>query len=124
MRAPRDTDGPLDDASCELTLFVSGASQLSARAIADATALGEIHLGGRYHLCVVDVHIDAAAALSSGVLATPTLVKTSPLPVRRVAGDLSHAERVLLALDLPLHSDATAMAGGALDVAHTSSVST
>jgi hypothetical protein len=45
---------------CELTLFVSGASDLSARAIADARELFDHHLGRRYHLAVVDVHQDLA----------------------------------------------------------------
>jgi circadian clock protein KaiB len=90
-----------DEASCELTLFVSGATDLSTHAIANARALGDIHLAGRYHLNVVDVHDGAAAVESIGVLATPTLVKTWPPPIRRFVGDLSHTDRVLLALDLP-----------------------
>jgi circadian clock protein KaiB len=90
-----------DNTFWELTLFVSGASNLSARAIANTTALCETHLGARYQLGVLDVHEDPAAALSNGVLATPTLVKTWPLPVRKTVGDLSRTQRVLLALDLP-----------------------
>jgi circadian clock protein KaiB len=89
-----------DETCCELTLFVSGASDLSVRAIATARALADTHLAGRYNLSVVDVHDGAAAAVSSGVVVTPTLVKTWPLPVRRFVGDLSQADRVLLALDL------------------------
>lgn len=89
-----------DEACGELTLFVSGASDLSIRAIAHARALADTHLAGRYNLSVVDVHVGAAAAVSSGVVVTPTLVKTWPLPVRRFIGDLSHTDRVLSALDL------------------------
>jgi circadian clock protein KaiB len=84
----------------ELTLFVSGASNLSARAIADATELCDVHLSGRYRLSVVDVHGDPAATLSSGVQAAPTLVRPSPLPMRRFVGDLSDAGAVLLRLGL------------------------
>jgi circadian clock protein KaiB len=89
------------EAAYELTLFVSGASALSVRAIADATQLLGRHLDDRYHLSVVDVHDDAAAALRHGVLATPTLVKHRPLPVCLHVGGLSRTGEVLRALDLP-----------------------
>ena len=73
----------------------------SARAIANARQLCDIHLHGRCHLSVVDVHEDPAAVVSSQMLATPTLVRNLPLPVRRVVGDLSDIDKVLRALDLP-----------------------
>jgi circadian clock protein KaiB len=85
----------------ELTLYVSGASNLSARAVANVRRLCDDHLDGRYHLSVVDVHADPAAFLISGVLAAPTLVKSRPLPVRKLVGDLSQTDKVLLALELP-----------------------
>jgi circadian clock protein KaiB len=84
----------------ELTLFVSGASDRSARAVADATALCDTHVGGRYELAVVDVHENPAAAVSSHVLVAPTLVRNLPLPARRVVGDLSDTARVLTALEM------------------------
>lgn len=84
-----------------MTLFVSGASDLSLHAIANARALGDNHLAGRYNLNVIDVHDESAAVASGGILVTPTLVKTWPPPVRRFVGDLSHTDRILLALDLP-----------------------
>lgn len=85
----------------ELTLIVSGASELSARAIANATLLCETHMAGRYHLSVVDLHEAPASVLTGDVLAAPTLVKTRPLPVQKFVGDLSRTERVLAALGLP-----------------------
>ena len=91
----------LDKSDYELTLFVSGASDLAARAIANARRLCDVHLHGRCHLSVVDVHEDPAAVLSSRLLATPTLVRNLPLPVRRVVGDLSDTDKVLRALDIP-----------------------
>ncbi|MEO8689673.1 MAG: circadian clock KaiB family protein [Solirubrobacteraceae bacterium] len=97
MTAARDEDRR------ELTLFVSGASDLSARAIADARALCDIHLGGGYALSVVDVHEDSAAVLSHGVLAAPTLVRSRPLPLRRFIGDLSQTHDVLLKLEIAPH---------------------
>jgi circadian clock protein KaiB len=83
-----------------LTLYVSGASELSARAIADATALCDVHLGGRYELAVVDVHDDPAPGLSSHVIATPTLIRNLPLPERQHVGGLSDTGKVLHALGL------------------------
>ncbi len=85
----------------ELTLIVSGASELSARAIANATQLCDTHMSGRYHLSVVDLHEAPASVLSGQVLAAPTLVKTQPLPMQKFVGDLSRTDRVLAALGLP-----------------------
>jgi circadian clock protein KaiB len=116
MSAPRDVTpsalgdevGALDEDQCELTLFVSGASELSARAIASARALCDTRMEGRYRLCVVDVHEGGGPPVLSAsvVLATPTLVKNWPLPVRKFVGDLSDTDKVLVALGLPLAEDA------------------
>ena len=85
----------------ELTLYVSGASDLAARAIANARRLCELHCEGRYHLSVVDIHEDPSSLLTNNLLATPTLVKSQPAPVRRVVGDLSQSAKVISTLDLP-----------------------
>ncbi len=96
------------DACYELTLFVSGASDLAVRAITNARRLCDEHLAGRHHLSVVDVHEDPEALMSSGVLAAPTLVRSRPLPVRMLVGDLSHTDKVLVALQIPPARQATA----------------
>jgi circadian clock protein KaiB len=85
----------------ELTLFVSGASALAARAIANATRLCDLHCNGHYHLSVVDIHEDPSSLLTNNLLATPTLVKSQPAPIRRVVGDLSQTDKVIATLDLP-----------------------
>jgi circadian clock protein KaiB len=85
----------------ELTLFVSGASDLSAQAIAGARRLCDGGPGDRGRLSVVDIHGDRASALSHDVIVVPTLLKTWPLPERRYVGDLARTGAVLLALDLP-----------------------
>jgi circadian clock protein KaiB len=85
----------------ELTLFVSGASDLAARAIANARRMCEANCPGQYHLSVVDIHEDPKILLTHNLLATPTLVKINPPPVRRVVGDLSQADKVISLLDLP-----------------------
>jgi circadian clock protein KaiB len=87
--------------SHELTLFVCGASDLSARAIADTRALCDAHLAGDYELAVVDIYEHSADAISNQVLAAPTLVRNRPLPVRKLVGDLSDTLKALLALELP-----------------------
>lgn len=98
---PGDTFVVDDEGFYELTLFVSGASDLAARAIANARRMCEAHCPGRYHLSVVDIHEDPNSLLTHNLLATPTLVKSLPAPTRRVVGDLSQADKVLAMLDLP-----------------------
>ena len=83
-----------------LTLFVAGASDLSARAIANVRELCETYLEGRYSVEVVDVHRDASLMSEHDVVAAPTLIKERPLPKRMLVGDLSDTGRVLRALDV------------------------
>jgi circadian clock protein KaiB len=90
----------LETARYDLTLFVTGASRLSARAVGDIRALCETYLHGRYQLHVVDVHRNPGLVSSRGVLASPTLFKDFPLPRRVLVGDLSDTSRVLRALDI------------------------
>jgi circadian clock protein KaiB len=85
----------------DLALFVSGASDLSARAIADARHLCDVHLAGRSRLSVIDVRDDPAAVLREQVLVAPTLVKKLPLPARKLVGDLSDVDKVLRTLEIP-----------------------
>jgi circadian clock protein KaiB len=106
MTAALETAAPVSgDRPYDLTLFVSGASGLSARAIDDVRLLCDVHLNAQVRLTVVDIHADAAVALSRGVSVAPTLVRTRPLPLRRIVGDLSQAERVLAMLMLPVDGD-------------------
>jgi circadian clock protein KaiB len=85
----------------ELMLFVSGASELSARAISEARCLCDSGAGGPCRLSVIDIHADPGVALSRQVVATPTMIRSRPLPERRYVGDLSRTAAVLLALELP-----------------------
>jgi circadian clock protein KaiB len=90
-----------------LTLFVSGASESSAQAIANIRALCDAHLPGRHKLDIVDLHQEPGLAAGHHVLATPTLVKDFPLPLRMVVGDMSDHGRVLVALDVEERDSAT-----------------
>ena len=83
-----------------LTLFVTGASDRSARAIRNIRVLCEEHLAGRYRLEVVDVHRNPSLMSSYDLVAAPALVREAPLPKRMLVGDLSNTARVLAALDL------------------------
>ena len=83
-----------------LTLFVTGASEMSVRAIANVRALCDEHLAGRAQLEVIDVHRDPSMMSTYDVVAAPTLIKELPLPKRMLVGDLSDTARVLAALDI------------------------
>ena len=83
-----------------LRLFVSGMTHLSERAITSARAICEEHLRGRYSLEIVDITCDYAATVAGQVIATPTLIREQPLPLRRLVGDLSRPDRVLAGLGL------------------------
>lgn len=95
----RDDLAAAQDETYELTLFVNGASDLSARAIDHARLLCDLYLAGRHHLSVVDVCDHPPGLLDGGLIATPTLVKYLPLPVSTLVGDLSNADWNFLSTD-------------------------
>lgn len=83
-----------------LKLYVTGANRRSQKAITNLNAVCEQHLHGRYELEVVDIYRSPLAAEKDQILATPTLVKRLPLPMRRLIGDLSERGRLLLLLNI------------------------
>jgi circadian clock protein KaiB len=83
-----------------LHLYVSGNTHRSARAILNLRNLLEEHLQGRYELEVIDIYQQPELARNNQILATPTLVKSLPLPIRKVIGDLSEISRILVSLDI------------------------
>lgn len=84
----------------ELRLYVAGMTPRSTRAIASAKAICEEHLKGRYDLRVIDVYQEPVLMAGQQIVALPTLIKELPSPLRRIIGDLSDRERVLIGLDL------------------------
>lgn len=84
----------------ELRLYVTGATPRSGNAVASVKAICEEHLPGQYVLEVVDLYQQPHLAEGDHILATPTLIKLQPPPLRRLVGDLSDEERVLSGLDL------------------------
>lgn len=89
------------DGKYVLRLYVAGNSPQSTKAIENLKAMCEAYLAGRYELQVIDLYEQPERAQSEQVIAAPTLVKMLPPPFRRLIGDLSNENRVLLALDLP-----------------------
>ena len=83
-----------------LKLYVAGATPGSMRAVAALRAICDEHLLGRYELEVIDVYQQPVLARDEQIIAVPTLVKQLPAPMRRILGDLSDEQRVLLGLDL------------------------
>ena len=102
-RAPRQhaaATGPRDDARIVLSLYISGPTPRSARAIVNVRKLCEANLHGRYTLAVIDLSQTPALAAQHQIIAAPTLVRELPLPERRFIGDMSNAARILAGLDV------------------------
>ena len=96
-----DVPRPPDDPSrYKLRLFITGTTARSTRAIENMRRICEENLQGQYDLEVVDVYQNPEATRELQIVATPTLVKILPEPLRRIIGDLSDEERVLAGLDL------------------------
>lgn len=83
-----------------LRLYVTGSTPRSTKAIQNIRALCEQHLHGRYDLEVIDIYQQPVLARGEQIIAAPTLIKKLPAPLRKVVGDLSNEERVLMGLDL------------------------
>ena len=83
-----------------LRLYIAGQTPRSVAALANLKEICEEHLAGRYKLQVVDLLENPQLARGDQILAIPTLVRKLPLPMRRIIGDLSNTERVLVGLDL------------------------
>lgn len=81
-------------------LYVAGDAPNSVRALTNLTALCQERLPDRYEIEIVDVFKDPKRALADNVFMTPTLIKLSPDPVRRIVGTLSQSDIVLQALGL------------------------
>lgn len=97
----------------QLKLFVTGRTPRSETAIRSLRQVCEHHLRGEYDLDVVDVLERPQVAEEEKILATPTLIRLWPLPVRRVVGDLSQTQHVLWSLDLGGDDGASASASPA-----------
>jgi circadian clock protein KaiB len=99
MQLP-SADGAVEPPRYRLRLYISGATPRSTQAIANIKALGEKRLAGRYDLEVIDAYQQAALTRDEQIVVLPTLIKSLPGPLRRMVGDLSDEEQVLLGLGL------------------------
>ena len=84
----------------QLRLYVAGQSARSITAISNLKRLCEVHLDGRYAIEVIDLLEQPHLAKADDILAIPTLVRRLPPPIRKIVGDLSNVDRVLLGLDI------------------------
>jgi circadian clock protein KaiB len=90
-----------------LRLYVTGMTSRSARAVRNLQAICDDYLKGRYDLEVIDIYQQPVLVKGEQIVAAPTLIKKLPLPIRRIIGDMSNRDRVLLGLDLVRSSDQT-----------------
>lgn len=88
-----------------LKLYITGTSPRAEAAIRNLRRICEEELDGRYELEIIDVLEKPEAAESDRILATPTLIKQLPPPLRRVIGDLSDRDKVLLGLEVRPRDD-------------------
>ena len=84
----------------ELKLYVAGQTPRCLTAFANLKEICEEHLDGRYQIKIIDLLVNPQLASGDQILAIPTLVKNLPEPLRKIIGDLSNTERVLVGLDL------------------------
>lgn len=84
----------------QLRLYVAGQTPKSLKALSNLKVICENHLKGRYHIEVIDLLERPQLSKGDQILAIPTLVRKLPQPVRKIIGDLSDTERVLVGLDL------------------------
>src|ERR1051326_6740296 len=84
----------------ELRLYVAGQTTKSLTAFANLKRVCDEHLAGKYNIEVVDLLVNPQLAKGDEIIAIPTLVRKLPAPIRKIIGDLSNTERVLVGLQL------------------------
>jgi len=91
---------PAPPDSWDLRLYVAGGTPRSAAAFRNVEEFCDEHLACRYHIEVIDLMKNPQLAKGDQIMAVPTLVRRLPAPIRKIIGDLSNTERVLVGLDL------------------------
>jgi circadian clock protein KaiB len=91
---------PSPGPSYQLRLYVAGQTPKSVLAFTNLKQICEEHLLGRYEIEIIDLRKDPQLAHGDQILAVPTLVRRLPEPIKKIIGDLSNKERVLVGLDL------------------------
>ena len=98
--AEPDADADADPGHYHLRLYVAGQTAKSLAAVANLKRVCEEHLAGRYEIEVIDLLQNPRLAAGDQILAIPTLVRRLPAPLKRIIGDLSNTEKVLIGLDI------------------------
>ena len=83
-----------------LRLYITGMTPNSKRAVENVKKICEQHLQGRYDLEIIDIYQEPGLAEGAQIVAAPTLIKKLPIPLRKLIGDMSDTEKVLMGLDL------------------------
>ena len=96
----RTSNGSYMPGSIELRLYIAGQTPKSLTALSNLKKICEEHLKGKYQIEIIDLVKSPQLAQGDQVLAIPTLVRNLPTPIRKIIGDLSNTERVLVGLDL------------------------
>ena len=96
----RPPDCDPDPRHYHLRLYVAGQTAKSLAAMANLKRVCEEHLSGRYEIEVIDLLVNPKLAAGDQILAIPTLVRRLPAPLKRIIGDLSNTEKVLVGLDI------------------------
>ncbi len=87
-------------AQWDLRLYVAGQTPKAIAAFSNLKKICEEHLAGKYRIEVIDLLVSPQLAKGDQIIAVPTLVRNLPQPVRKIIGDLSNTEKVLVGLDL------------------------
>ena len=95
------------DEMFDLKLYVAGQTPKAVRAFANLRKICDEHLEGRYRIEVIDLLENPTLGQGDQILALPTLVRRLPTPIKKIIGDLSNTERVLVGLDLRERGTAT-----------------
>lgn len=95
-----EMESPVAGEIFDLRLYVAGQTPRSTAAVANLKRICEEHLAGRYRVEVIDLMANPELARSDQILAIPTLVRRLPEPIRKIIGDLSNQERVLVGLNI------------------------
>ena len=100
LRQLKEVAHKKDDQRYLLRLYVTGTTPASQRAIERVRTMCEEHLQGRYQLDVIDIYQLPALAKDEQIIATPTLIRVLPAPLRRFIGDLSKVDKILFGIDV------------------------
>ena len=99
-KTPRKSKTVKIEESWQLRLYVAGQTPNSIAAFANLKRICEEHLEGKYQIEVIDLMVNPQLAMGDQILALPTLVRKLPEPIKKIIGDLSNTERVLVGLDI------------------------